>query len=144
MTEQAPTPNVTNVTTDPYLDVEFEVFLKEIGNANLPNWTILAEALGITRQTISRWRQHPMAKQAINAAIEENLREMSIAGKGDWKMHREKLKMLGVKDKTTLEHELGEGVADALDKLERTDYGKLGQQAKGQVVAPNTPLQDKE
>ncbi len=142
MTEQPQ--NVPNETKDPYHEAEFEVFLKEIGNANLPNWTILAEALGISRATIYRWRQHPLAKQAINLAIEESMRKMTEVGSADWRMHREKLKLLGVKDRTTLEHEVGEGVEDLLDKLERTDYDKLGREAKKQVVAANPPVQNKE
>lgn len=148
MNEQ-PTPNSANgandaVVVDPYAEVEFEAFLKEIGNANLQNWTILAEALGVHRNTITRWKKHPLAKQAINQAIEENLREMTLAGKNDWRMHREKLKMLGVKDTMTLEHEAGESVKSILDTLEHTDYGKLGREAKKQVVAPNPPIQNQE
>ena len=104
----------------------------------------MAEAIGVHRNTIARWRQHPLAKQAINSAIEENLREMTVAGKGDWKMHREKLKMLGVRDVTTLEHEAGDSVKSLLDGIEHTNYEKLGQKARGQVVEANAPLQNKE
>lgn len=123
------TANTADKPVNPYKDIEFDVFLKEIGNANLPNWTVLAEAIGVDRDTIARWRQHPNAKAAISSAIEENMRKMTEAGVGDWKMYREKLKMLGVKDKTTIEHEVGETVADTLDRLE-TDYGLVGKKAK--------------
>lgn len=134
--------NSPNSPEKPYNEMAFDEFLKQIGNANIESWTILAEALGVDRKTIYLWRQHPLAQQAINTAIQKSLAEMEKSGANDWRMWREKAKILGVKDKTTLEHELGEGVAEILNELE-TDYDKLGQQAKGQMVAPNTPLQDK-
>lgn len=139
--------NVTNETvapTSPYEELAFSEFIKHIGNANLRNWSIVAEALGVSRATIWRWRQTPEAQEALASAIEENLREMEIDGKGDWRMRREKLKMLGVRDVTTLEHEAGESVKSLLDGLEQTKYDELGRKAKGQVVADNAPLQNKE
>jgi len=135
--------NVPNVPQSPYEDMAFNEFIKQIGNANLPNWSIVAEALGVSRKTIYRWRQTPEGQAALSNAIEENLREMEVDGKGDWRMRREKLKMLGVRDVTTLEHEAGESVTDLLDRIE-SNYGELGRKAKGQVVADNAPLQDKE
>src|SRR3990167_10928292 len=89
--------NVSNVKTstdppnDPYLKIEFEQFLKNIGNAKLKNWTIYAKVLGVSRQTIERWKQHPLAQAAIMEAISENIEAMENEGKGDWKMRREKL-----------------------------------------------------
>lgn len=94
-----------DIPKTPYYEAEFEVFLKEIGNANLSNWTIMAEVLNVHPETIRRWKDHPLAKEAINAAIEKSIKRMEEVGDTDWKMHREKLKMLGVKDKTTVEHE---------------------------------------
>lgn len=91
--------------TTPYNSIEFDIFLKEIGNSNLQNWSILAQGLGVSDDTITRWKNHPLAKQALSAAIEQNLKKMEEAGSNDWKMFREKLKMFGIKDKTTLEHE---------------------------------------
>lgn len=125
--------NVTKVTKiDPYKDVEFDAFLKIIGNANLPNWSVVAEALGVSRMTIIRWKEHPLAKQALTQAIEENLRKMTEIGSTDWKMYREKLKLLGIKDRQTIEHEAGEGVSDVLDALQ-TDYSKVAEKA-GEVL----------
>lgn len=136
--------NPTNPTdkapTDPYKEQEFDAFLKEIGNANLPNWSILAEAIGVSRDTIWRWKQHPLAKQALGAALEENLRKMSEVGGSDWKMYREKLKMLGVKDKQTIEHE---NIDALLDELESEDtINDVAEEAAKQVVAANPPIQN--
>lgn len=127
---------------DPYNVEGFEEFLKAIGESNIENWSILAEALGVDRTTIIRWKKHPLARQAIKAGIAKAIEGMEKSGKDDWKMHREKAKMLGVKDRQTLEHEVGEGVTELLDSLQ-TDYGKFaenaGQSPDGQVVA-NEPL----
>jgi len=128
-----PREGIKHAPDDPYKDAEFEVFLKEIGNANLSNWTIVAETLGVSKATMYRWRQHPLAKEAITNAIEDNLRKMTEAGKDDWRMYREKLKMLGVKDRQTLEHDFDEStISNLLNGLEHTDYGKFGEQAKQQ------------
>lgn len=119
---------------DPYHGMEFDEFLKQIGNANIKNWSILAEAIGVSRSTVGRWKMHPLAQEAIKTAISESIAGMEKAGEHDWKMYREKAKMLGVKDRQTIEHEVDpESVSTILDKLE-SDYGSLGKQA-GQAIA---------
>lgn len=130
--------------SNPYNDIAFDEFIKVIGEAQIDNWSSIAEALGVDRKTIYNWRQHPLAQKAITTGISKAIDKMEKSGEADWRMWREKLKILGVKDRTTLEHEIGEGVEDLLDKLDRTDYDKLGREAKKQVVAPNTPVQNKE
>ena len=135
--------NSANSAVKPYKEMEFEEFLKAIGNANIKNWSVLAEALGVDRNTLIAWRQHPLAQEALSTAIQESLKEMQESGKADWRMWREKAKILGVKDKSTLEHEVSEETREVLDKLERTDYGKLGQQITEQGVETNPPVQDK-
>lgn len=132
---------------DPYSSTEFEEFLKLIGENNIRNWSIMAEALGVGRMTIIRWKKHPRAIAALRAAIATSIAGMERAGDEDWKMHREKAKMLGVKDKQTIEHEIDENVEDILDRLE-TNYARLSTEARqaldGQVVANEPPLQNQE
>ena len=57
------TPNATNTTKTsgansipekPYMEMQFEEFLTLIGEANLLNWSIMAEALGVDRSTVTR------------------------------------------------------------------------------------------
>jgi hypothetical protein len=143
--------NVTNETvsneniappTTPYNSMEFEEFLKAIGHGNIKNWSVLAEALGVSRLTLLRWRNHPLAQNALNTAISEAMANMQTVGKDDWRMHREVMKIMGVKDKSTLEHEIGESVTEVLDKLE-TDYEAIGSKAREQMVAAQSPVQDK-
>lgn len=95
--------NSANSEVKPYKEVEFETFLNLIGDENIENWTIMAEVLGVSRDTIGLWMKHPKAKAAISKAINKNLAEMEKAGKRDWKMYREKLKMLGVIEKQRTE-----------------------------------------
>lgn len=79
--------------------VEFEAFLEIIRKAKVKNWSIIAEALGVREATITEWKRQPLAQQAITEGVEHCLIEMERVGKDDWRMWREKLKMLGVRDK---------------------------------------------
>jgi hypothetical protein len=115
------------VPEDPYLEMEFEGFLNLIGEANLLNWSIIAEALNVHRNTISRWKKTPEARQAIKTAIAQNLQEMEIAGKGDWKMNREKLKMLGVNEKQVIENR-NIDVSDSLQSIAEALQGIYDQE----------------
>lgn len=80
---------------------EFEAFLELIKSGKIEHWSAIAEALGVREATISEWKQHPLAKQAIAEGIQRCLDKMEEAGSNDWRMWREKLKILGVKDKET-------------------------------------------
>lgn len=139
---------VTNVTENtitapqqPYNEMAFEGFLKAIGHGNIKNWSVLAEALNVSRTTILRWKQHPLAQDAINTAVSEAIKGMIESGKDDWRMHRELLKIFGVRDVTTLEHEAGETVTELLDKID-SGYDELGRKAKKQVLANDESVQD--
>jgi len=94
------TPDIENSTvTTVRKKAEFEAFLKIIKKGRVENWSVIAEALGVREATISEWKQRPLAQKAITEGIERCMSEMERAGKNDWKMWRDKLKMLGVKDK---------------------------------------------
>ncbi len=137
---------MAKITKNPTNEEAFEAFLVEIGNAGIGNWVVLAEALGVDRTTLIRWRKHPRAKQALIEAINDNIKKMEQAGTLDWKMYREKLKMLGVKDKTTLEHEAGDSIKGILDTIEQTNYGEFADKVRskiaGQTVANVQPVQN--
>lgn len=124
--------NVPNVPKEPYYETEFEEFLNNIGNSRLKNWSIIAESLGVSRKTITRWKAHPIAKRAIAKAINVNIRKMKEVGKNDWRMYREVLKMLGVNDKQELKHELPDerDIANVLGEMEKTDYDEFAEWAE--------------
>ena len=134
-----PNDNVGNVATSPYKEMEFETFLREIGNVNIANWSIMAEALGVSVRTIDRWREHPLAKAAIANALQENIAAMKKAGEGDWKMHREMIKLLGIKDKTVIEHK---NLDEVLDDLEEENINDVASKAQKQMVAADPSIQN--
>lgn len=90
---------INPIVTTVRKQAEFEAFLEIIKKGKVENWSVIAEALGVREATISEWKKHPLAQQAIAEGIEHCLEEMERAGKDDWKMWLEKLKMLGVKDR---------------------------------------------
>ena len=89
--------NVSNVT--PYKQEKFEQFKKLIKDGKVENWLMIAEALGIHFNTVYKWKEHPDAQQAIVNGITHAIDQMEKAGKRDWRMWHEKLKMLGVRVK---------------------------------------------
>jgi hypothetical protein len=137
-------PNTSTITppVDPYKEVEFDAFLKNIGNAKLKTWTVYAKVLGVDRRTIERWKKHPLAQVAIIEAISENLEAMEVDGKGDWRMRREKLKILGVDEETIVKISPTD-IDGVIGKVVKTNYDELSKQLSKQGVAPNQPVQDK-
>lgn len=127
---------VPNVPDSPYSEEEFEEFIKIVGNRGLKNWSIVAEALGVSRKTISRWKRHPRAQRSISKAIQTNIKGMEMAGKNDWRMYREKLKMLGVSDRQEFQHKIQEDskIEAILDSLE-TDYEDLAEKARLALIS---------
>lgn len=128
------------VPSQPYKEEQFEAFLKLLSEGHVSNWLIIAKALGVSQQTILLWKKHPKARDAIRQSVERAITEMEKVGQMDWKMWREKLKMLDVLDKQIVEHEAGEGVTELLDKLGlETDYGEFADQtAKLMANRPTT------
>jgi len=142
VTTEPPQPQGMVPPKEPYHNEEFEAFLKNIGNAKLKNWSIYARALGVSRQTIERWKKHPLAQMAITEAISENLQEMERVGATDWKMHREKLKMFGLEEVTEVKISSTD-INGVIGKIEKTNYDELGKLLGKQNVAPAKPVQDK-
>jgi len=124
---------------DPYKQMEFEKFLEILQSSPVNNWSIVATVLGVDRETILRWRKHPRAREILIKALQETIENMEESGAADWRMWREKAKLLGVDDVQTVE--LTGSVGGILDKLD-TKYDELGRKAEGQVVAPEPPVQD--
>lgn len=75
---------------------EFNAFLDLLRGDTVAHWVQIADALGVNKDTITEWRKHPKAQQAIRDGIEKALDGMEKAGKRDWRMWESKLKMLGV------------------------------------------------
>ena len=78
---------------------EYQAFLKLLKEGQFETWEVIAEAVGVHRNTIMDWKKLPEAQKAIVDGIQLAIKKMETAGKKDWKMWREKLKLLGVRDK---------------------------------------------
>lgn len=135
------------MSDSPVLDeITFSEFLQLLENRPVNSaWVAIATALGVSRVTLRKWRQMPEAKEAIARGIRNSIDKMVETGADDWRMWREHLKILGVKEETTTKHEIGEGVTEMLDALElgsgklKEDYAELGQKASEQILE-NDPL----
>lgn len=83
-------------TKNPYKTKKFEAFIELIKGNVTCHWVQIADALGVDKTTITRWKKLPLAQKAIRDGIERALEGMEKAGSKDWKMWESKLKMLGV------------------------------------------------
>lgn len=80
----------------PYQDIKFNEFLKLIRKGEIKNWSAIAAALEISKNTITAWKRDPRAAEAIAEGIEHALEQMEKTGAKDWRMWHERAKMLGV------------------------------------------------
>ncbi len=81
-----------------YKEDEFRAFIEAIEQGQQCHWVDMARALNVDKNTLTAWKSTPEAKQAISKGIERALQCMEQAGARDWRMWREKLKMLGLSD----------------------------------------------
>ena len=81
-----------------YKKAEFREFLKAIKNPTVKaHWLQIAEALGVSKDTITVWKNHPEAIEAMRTGVDEAMEGMRKAGGKDWRMWESKLKMLKVR-----------------------------------------------
>jgi len=73
--------------------LEFKEFIKTIKDPTTQaHWVQIAEALGVSKDTITKWKDHPEAKKAMQHGIDEAMEGMKKSGHKDWKMwERDKL-----------------------------------------------------
>lgn len=113
----------TKIPKKPNKRAEFEEFieiLKRKGQA--AHWIEIAEALGVGKETIIAWKKHPEAIKARREGIAKTLAEMQKVGAKDWRMHVEKLKMLGINPSSNVDLTTGgEKVNIALVEFMNTD-----------------------
>lgn len=88
---------------------EFEDFLTILEKGTFKNWLIVANAVGVDRDTIAEWKKHPKAREILQRRINDKIKDMEDAGKRDWRMHEAMLKLLGVQ---------------AIDKMDVTSDGE--------------------
>lgn len=77
---------------------EFKEFIKILEGEQIEHWLEIAKVLDVDKDTITEWKKTKEAKEAIAKGIKKALLEMQKSGRNDWRMWREKTKMLGVND----------------------------------------------
>lgn len=101
---------------NPTKAVEFEEFIKIIDSDVSAHWEDVAKAIGIDSNTVSAWKKHPRAQEAIRKGIERALKCMEQAGARDWRMWEAKLKMLGVNPPSKAELDVKTPIGEILAK----------------------------
>lgn len=80
--------------------VEYQAFINAIGKGEIPDtWQLMAEALGVTPQTITQWKKLPEFRKALAQGIKRSADKMEVVGKRDWRMWRERLAILSKENK---------------------------------------------
>jgi len=82
---------------------EYSGFLELIKLGKVDSAIIYAKALQIDRRTLVHWLNQPELKEALFSSIDTIVDGMKQSGKGDWRMYRELLKLLGVDDSQNID-----------------------------------------
>lgn len=77
---------------------EYKNFLTYVKKGHVSRAMIYAKALKIDRRTLVHWMSQKELREAMLGAIDKLIDGMQNAGREDWRMWREMLKMLGVND----------------------------------------------
>lgn len=77
---------------------EYKNFLEFVQKRKVQRAVIYAQALGIDRRTFVHWLSQPELREAMVTAIDELVEGMQKAGAKDWRMYRELLDIMGVKE----------------------------------------------
>ena len=75
---------------------EYSGFLEYVKQGKVESAIIYAKVLQIDRRTLVHWLKQPELRDAMLLSIDTIVEGMKKAGKGDWRMYRELLKLLGV------------------------------------------------
>lgn len=108
-----------------YKEEEFEEFVRLLDEGTAAHWVEIANALGVSPNTITSWKKRPEAQKAIKDGINKALKGMEIAGAKDWRMYEAKLKMLGINPVNKIEAVIDDPRKQILDKyLGGSDAGQ--------------------
>jgi len=102
----------------PYNQMEFEEFLNMLGDANTlaqATWQDMANILGVGEDTITRWKNHPKAREVVRREIKNQLRTLGEHSQSDPKVTEKILRKLGMDfggEKVEVDHNV---VVETLD-----------------------------
>lgn len=74
----------------------FGAFIRTIESGSVCHWAVIAEALGVNKDTITEWKKKPEARQATAKGISYAIEKMEETGKSDWRMWQAKLRMFRI------------------------------------------------
>lgn len=94
-----------SIKKKPYKEAEYNKFLAIVKSGNQETWLMVAQALNVDPETITKWKRTPAAQSALASGINRALKEMERAGSSDWRMWESRLKMLGVNPSVKIEAE---------------------------------------
>jgi len=77
---------------------EYKNFLEFVKKRKVQRAVIYAQALGIDRRTFVHWLSQPEMREAMVEAIDELVDGMQRAGSKDWRMYRELMDVMGIKE----------------------------------------------
>ena len=109
---------------------KFRDFIKALKEDQVRHWVELATAANVSEATISRWKQLPEARKHLDLAVINTIENMENAGKKDWRMWADKLKMLGVNPPQKVEAEINDVRKEILDKYMGVDDAGQTKEAK--------------
>lgn len=102
---------------------KFREFIKSLKEDGVRHWVELATAANVSEATISRWKQLPEARKHLDLAVINTIENMETAGKKDWRMWSDKLKMLGVNPPQKVEAKIEDPRLEILNKYGLGDKG---------------------
>lgn len=106
------------VPAKPYNQMEFEEFLKMLGDTDVlahATWQDIAGVLGVDNDTITSWRKHPRARQVIQREIQNQLKLYRKHSESDPKVTEKILRKLGLDfggDKMQMDHNIEVKIID--------------------------------
>lgn len=77
---------------------EYSKFLEMVQKKNIQDALIYSQMLSIDRRTLVHWMSQPELHDAILECVSEITEKMKLAGSKDWRMWRELMNILGIKD----------------------------------------------
>lgn len=105
---------------------EYSQFLEMVREKKPENAIIYAQALGIDRRTLVHWLSQPELREALLNTLDELVQGMKEAGKKDWRMHRELMNILGIKEVKGVDLTTdGEKINNPITQLTEEELRKL-------------------
>lgn len=115
---------------------EYGQFLDFVKKGKVGRAVIYAKALKIDRKTLVHWLSQPELREAMIASIDELVEGMQRAGKNDWRMYRELLKMIGVDDEQIIDIKSD---GEAIQPATIIDLGNLQNVANKPEASTDSP-----